>query len=310
MPAYAGQLHPMFLGSRPAVRGPAPAASGFQWPSAANTPSVSGNVLTYYPNVPTSYAAATTTLTASPGDLYTSSNGQVIQDLDITGAVVVNHNDVIIRRCRIHDFYWSGIYIDTGVQAGHPVIVEDCLIDTPNPAGINGSSGASSDHYTVRRSRIRDVENGFSGTSNILVEYCFVYPMYNSGGAHSDGFQTSTSAVISNITFRHNTVFSRGETGSGEGDGSSCFNCANDSTSFTNVFIDHKFMAGGSYTIYGPHGVSDNPGTNVQITNNHLGTNYNSDVGTFGHWLDVEDEAVVSGNIKVDASDNFISNLP
>jgi len=300
-------------GGVPFTRAAAAAASGFQWPSAANTPSVSGSTLTYYPNVPTSYAPATTTLTTSSGDFFTSSAGQVIQDLDITGAVVVNHNDVIIRRCRIHGFFWSGIYIDTGVTVGHPVIVEDCLIESPDPGGIDGSSGASSDHYTVRRSRIRDVENGFSGTSNALVEYCFVYPMYNSGGAHSDGFQTSTSAAISNITFRHNTVFSRGETGTGEGDGSSCFNCANDGLSFTNVIIEHNFFAGGSYALYGPHGAAGagrNPGTNVQVKDNHFGTNYNPDCGTFGHWLDVEDEAVVTGNMLVDSSDNFISNLP
>lgn len=290
-----------------AVRvGPLPGTGGGAtvWPSAANTPSVSGSTLTYYPNFPTSAAPATQALTLHSGDLNTTANGQVISGLEITGTVNVRHDDVTIRRCWIHNSGFFGIDAEPGaVTDGHPAIIEDCLVSAAGP----GTTGILNSNITVRRCRIRDSENGFDLGANVLVEYCFVYPLYNEGEAHADGIQTQSGGPASNLTIRHNTIFCRGTNGGVEVSGTSAIICAIGTTSFTNVTIDHNFMAGGAFTLYGPQ---SRTGTNVQIVNNHFGTNFHALVGAFGPWTDATDEAVVSGNVKVDAADTVLSTLP
>ena len=275
------------------------------WPSAANMPSVSGNVLTYYPGFPASTTASTTTLTLHPGDLNTSSNGQVIADLEITGTVNIAHDDVQIKRCWIHNNGFFGIDAEPGaITSGHPAIIEDCLISSAGP----GTTGVLNSNITVRRCRIRDSENGADLGANVLIEYCFIYPLYNAGASHADGIQTQSGGAASNLTIRENTIYSRGlDDTSTEVNGTSCIIMAVGTTSFTNITVDHNFFAGGAFALYGPQSTT---GTNVQITNNHFSTLFGPSVGEFGPWTDATDEAVVTGNVKVDGSDVFIANLP
>lgn len=308
-PAWAGP----WLAPTPGLIGPAnrmpllrrPVAAG-GWPSASNTPSVSGSTLTYYPNFPTDNTPATTTLTLHSGDLNTTSNGQVISSLEITGTVNVLHDDVIIRRCYIHNTGFFGIDAEPGaITNGHPAIVEDCLVSSVGA----GNTGIVAANLTARRCRVRDSENGFDVGINVLIEYCYIYPLSNAGGdPHADGIQTGSGGAASNVIIRDNTIFCRGPNDAAvEVDGTSCIICAVGTTSFTNITIEHNFMAGGAFALYGPQSTT---GTNVQIKNNHFGTNFYSTVGAFGPWTDATDEAVVTGNVKVDAADNFIANLP
>lgn len=284
-----------------------PPVSASLWPSASNTPSVSGSTLTYYPNMPTDATPSTTTLTLDAGDFTTSSNGQVIQDLEITGSVIVQHNDVILRRCWIHNWSIFGVYAEFGAfTVGHPLIIEDCLIEAPTSG--SGATSVTNSNFIARRCRIRDAENGFDVGANVTIQDCFIYPLYNAAGdPHADGIQTQSGGAASDITIRHNTIFCRGSDGVSEVDGTSCIICAIGTTSFTNITIDNNFMAGGAFSLYGPQSTT---GTNVRITDNHFGTNFNSTVGAFGPWTDATDESVVTGNVKVDANDNFIANLP
>lgn len=275
------------------------------WPSASNTPSVSGSTLTYYPNFPSNSTPSTTTLTLHSGDLNTTSNGQVISDLEITGTVNIRHDDVQISRCYVHNSGFFGIDAEPGaVTNGHPAIIEDCLISSAGP----GTTGVLNSNITVRRCRIRDSENGADLGANVLIEYCFIYPLYNGGAAHADGIQTQSGGAASNITIRENTIYSRGnDDGGTEVNGTSCIICAVGTTSFTDITISHNFFAGGAYSLYGPQSTT---GTRVSIVNNHFSTLFGANVGEFGPWTDATDEATVTGNIKVDGSDVFIANLP
>jgi hypothetical protein len=278
------------------------------WPSAANTPSVSGSTLTYYPSFPASSAPSTTSLALHAGDLYTSADGQVISDLEVTGSIVVRHNDVQIRRCWVHGWTFFGIYAEDGMfSTGHPVIVEDCLVSAPATGG--GSTAITNSNLTVRRCRIRDAENGFDLGHDVLIENCFIYPLFNGGAAHADGIQTQSGGPASNLTVQDNTIWSRGGDGAGgpETNGTSCMICAIGTTAFTDVTIHHNFFAGGAFSLYGPQSQT---GTRVKITDNHFATTFGSLVGEFGPWVDAADESVVTGNMIVDASDTFISTLP
>ena len=98
------------------------------WPDAVNRPSVSGTTLTWTGPVGGGPSTATDkvqtrTLTVRSGGFTTSSNNQIIEGLDITGAVHINHTGVIMRQCRVRSTGDSTCVIES---SGSPT-VEDCI---------------------------------------------------------------------------------------------------------------------------------------------------------------------------------------
>jgi hypothetical protein len=275
----------------------APYQTGSGYPDASNMPSVSGSILTYYPNYPTNVTPSTSTLTLNTpggGALFTSATNQIIQDLDIAGAVVVQHGGVIIRRCRVRAWDFYGILSDSGAFTGTPLLVEDCVITSPNN-GL-GDTGIANSNFEVRRCSISAVENGFDVFHDVNIHDCYIHDLFTGPGSpHTDGVQTSSGAstAIANVTVRHCTILSRGFDGTTYSDGNSCIFNALGSTSFTDCTYDDNVMAGGSFCLYGPQSTT---GTRVAITSNKFATFFDVQAGTFGPWADATDEATVTGN--------------
>ena len=163
-------------------------APGEQWPDASNT------------GVPVG-----TSLTPVSGNLFTSSNGQTIDALDITdGSIVVDHDNVVITRCRISSNSFGGIFLGTG--ASGTLTIEDCEIECQN---VSGSTGLFYDPpanptVTMRRCNIHSCENGLGiGASGLDVQDSWFHD-FNPAGAdpHTDGIQCS--AGTDNVTIVHN----------------------------------------------------------------------------------------------------------
>lgn len=272
-----------------------PASNAAAYPDDSNMPSVSGSTLTYYPNYPTNTVAQTQTLTtfnAPGGELDTTSANQIIENLDIIGAVVVKHPGVIVRKCRISGWDFFGVLSDVGAFTGTHLTIEDCVITSPN-TGL-GSTAITAVNFTMQRCSVTRSENGADVLTDVTIQDCYIHDLFNGAGdPHADGIQTSSGAGsnINNVTVRHNTILCR--QASDSSDGTSCIINAIGSTSFTNCTYDDNVMAGGAFCLYGPQSTT---GTNVRITNNKFATFYHAQAGTFGYWTDATDEAVVTGN--------------
>lgn len=159
-------------------------------------------------------AAPSLTLRTTP--LSSSSNGQVIEYLDIqvssgtpgsTNALTISHSNVTVRYCKIgvHRTLRYGIHV-----TGSGVTIEDCevyVIDpptglTPFPDEDHRNINISfAPGFTVRRCRLRDGSANIfcEGSSNSLVEYC---EGYNARGPFPKGqmLQTNNSG---NVTIRY-----------------------------------------------------------------------------------------------------------
>lgn len=194
---------------------------------------------------------AGTVLTPS-GSFDVTTNGAVIEDLDVTGAITVLANDVTIRRVRITSSdYYPIRYFDNGNTG---LVVED--------SEFNLSSGATSaisfSNYTARRLNIHGSEDGLKADENVLVEDCWIHDLSNGPGEHNDSVQSTGGK---GVTLRHNVMTDASNAAVQTGD---LGGATEDLT------IDCNWLYGGGWTL-NIRGTAPTEPKNTKITNNRFG---------------------------------------
>jgi parallel beta helix pectate lyase-like protein len=231
------------------------------WPDATNTGVPPGTILT------DSGAITTTTR-----------DGQIISAKNITGPITVNHNDVVIEKCKIV----TGAYFPIRILPGNTgCIIRDCEIDnlgTDGSCAINGCA-------TVLRCNIHDTENGFNwdGTGNAptLIQDCYIHDLRAGGSPHYDGIQIDSGV---NITIRHNTVIN-------DHGGVSAIMIDNYFGKVDNVLVEDCRLVGGGFTVYCSAQFNSHPVTNVRFINNQMGK------GGYGYKAFTKTDPVWQGNV-------------
>ncbi len=202
-------------------------------------------------------------LTPSSG-LSITTDGAVLENLDISGMVRIDADNVTLRNFKIHDS--DGYCIR--VKEGHSgILVEDGEV-YDCATGIMGAG------FTARRLYIHDMETDGLKTvlagGPTLVEYCFLEKLGKRDGAHADGNQITTRGA--NITFRYNNIWlPKSGTPNDPGPPYKSNATFMNSGSISNVLIDQNWLNGGNYTIYCEPGIS--------ATNNLFGRDN-------GRWYD------------------------
>jgi hypothetical protein len=175
-----------------------------------------------------------TTLTAS-GEIFSSADGQLIQNKDCSNTININHNNVTVRRCKVtvgtNDFAIKMGYETTGA------IVEDCdIIGSHAYIGIDGGG-------TIRRCNIRGFSNGVNVTQAVCkIVNNYIWGLPSDEGAHDDTLQIDGGCT--NLEVGYNTLENLG-------DETSCVMLDTYWDSHDNCDIHHNVMiGGGSYTVY------------------------------------------------------------
>lgn len=195
------------------------------------------------------------TLTSHSGDFNTSSNNQVVNSINASGSIVVNHSGVTVSNCSC-----DTVMINAG---GANCIVEDCTIIGTGSYQETGVviSGAGS---MVRRNDISGCENGVYMDAACTVRDNWLHDWASPGAPetpHFDGIATQGGA--SNMLVEHNYI-----------DGvdqslSSCMFIQADSGPINNITVNNNKFIGGGYTCYAfdknSHGMSG-----IVYTNNRL----------------------------------------
>jgi parallel beta-helix repeat protein len=231
------------------------------WPNANNTGVPAGAILT------------------PSGPVTSSSDGQIIEYLDVDGYITVNHDDVTVRYCKVRN---GPIAIH-----GNDVTVSWCTV-TPIDGWNSGIFTEGASRAKIKRNNVSQTENGISlgNGSGHVVRYNYIHDLFWGGGRHSDGipFHVSTPP-ISNVLIANNNLDLPCEV-------SSSITLGNAST----VTINNNRLNGGTYTLY----IEDASTFGVRVTNNRFGCH------VYGYLVDTAGGLVeYSGNVD-DATGNPI----
>ncbi|MBJ6763777.1 hypothetical protein JGU66_23645 [Myxococcaceae bacterium JPH2] len=213
--------------------------------------------------------------------------GTIIEDVEVTGCIQVQANDVIIRRTRIIANERCGIYTGFGEYTG--LLIEDVEVDG-SQAPSDGQVLVGSSGYTCRRCNLHHGRTGFGLSSNVVVEDSYVHD------AQSLSPETHKSAASGhgggNVVLRHNRM---------ECVANACSSAVSLYGNFApidNVLIEGNQLATtGSYCTYGGS-LSNKPfpqGSNVRYLDNHFMTTYHPDCGIYGTVAGFEED--VRGNL-------------
>lgn len=222
-------------------------AGGF-FANAIVTPHLAG-----YPDETNTGVPVGTSLTSS-GSFTVTTNGAVIDSLNVTGQIVVRANNVTIRRTRIT----SGDYYPIDYTGSHTgLLVEDCEI---LGTSYNVTAGLSFNNYTARRVFVTGCADGFKADANALIEDCYVDGLAIGPSTHNDGVQATGG---SNVTLRHNTFKLGDEPGV-----SAVVQLGNEWDTNSNWLIENNLIDGGGWSINASSDPADNPG--AQVINNRF----------------------------------------
>lgn len=232
---------------------------------------------TYRPSASTT--GHTGSLVTWNGNLSTTTEGEVWENLLIKGRVLPKANNVTMRNCWVAGpdggLTTAGalVYAPDNWQSGF--IIEDCTIAPSTPTVY--ANGLQGGNMTARRCNIHDVTDGvilFGGTAT-TVEASYVHdlrhwasdPAQGGGPSHDDGCQIEGG---SNITLVGNSI-------EGNVEGNSAIQCTQNYTLMTNLTIDRNWLGGGNISLITSE-KSKGPYTNFRVTDNRFLHNSRSGV--------------------------------
>lgn len=186
------------------------------WPSTANRPTLSGSTLSWTGPVgggpSTASDPAQSRVLSSSGGFSTTSNGQVIEGIDITGTVNIGHNNVTIRQCAIRVSSSGGRAVNITKASCTGLVIEDCYIyGAKNTLGgivtNSGSSFVSTTPSFIRRNNLNGFENHITlwcpGNFNMSVIDNYFTAAGNAGNSSYDGDMIEFYECT-NVTCEHN----------------------------------------------------------------------------------------------------------
>lgn len=197
--------------------------SAFGWPDLTNT------------GVPTG-----TSLTTHAGSLTTTANNQVIDSLDISGQLLINHTGVSFTKCKLTVEQIN----DAAVKgSGTGALVQDCTIIGSATAAQGSYNGVQLPGCVIQRCNISRFENPVEFASGSTLEDSYLHDLqatYAGAAPHYDGVecQSGTSMVVN-----HNTIDCQQSQNSAVN-----FSC--DSGAISSVTITNNLLRGGNFALY------------------------------------------------------------
>ncbi|MDC3954496.1 hypothetical protein [Polyangium jinanense] len=212
------------------------------------------------------------TILTPSGSIQVTTNGAIVEDLDIQGEVQILADDVTIRRCRITSGdYYPIRYFDNDNKG---LVVEDTeIIGT----SADVTAGLSFSNYTARRVNVHGSADGFKADENVLIEDSWIHDLGNYPDQHNDGVQ-STHGL--NVHLRHNRI---------EGASNACVQTGDESGDTTDLLIECNWLSGGGYSL----NLRGKMPTGIKVLRNR----FKGDWG-YGPWTIDDPNPTVVGNVN------------
>ncbi len=207
------------------------------------------------------------------GPLTITTNGVVLDGYDIRGSLLIEANNVTIKRSRIlatstdyalhQPANYSGVtlsYVEIAAQSGqHP--------DRAVAVGAN----LTADHVLIHRT-----QRGVSASNGMVLVNSYVDDFDNPSINHASAVGSSGNV--------HNVIISNNVLGCGTHLCSSAMSAYPEQGPNTNWTIAGNRFNGGSYCLYLGYTpeAGESPNTGIRVTGNTFGTKYSADCGVYG----------------------------
>lgn len=233
-----------------------------------------------FPDASNTGVPAGTTLTTVNGDVHTTSNGQIINAMDIHGTLWIDNSNVTVKNTKVTGGGGSSWAINVGSNTNVTgVVVQDCTID----AGKSDQGGITGEGFSIYRCDISNGENAARPGGNALIQDCYMHTFRSSSsGPHYDGVEVY-SGTGSKIV--HNTIIL-------DQDETSTVNVQADFGNISGTVIDHNLLDGGGWMLN--IRTNSGPVTGTQITNNRLGDNAGLGYGAINDGT----YSAITGNVR------------
>lgn len=173
--------------------------------------------------------------------------GRVIEDLDITGRVLIRASNVTIRRCRIRasDTQVASVYpISVPDSSYTGLVLEDCEIDG------NGRTSlcVGTKNYTLIRCNVHGAAGDLlRADGNVIVQDSWLHDIVRVDGGHHDAVQTLKGR---GVTLRGNTIDIAQRKTDGSIDYMNACYIISAQAEVTDVAIIDNYLNGGNYALY------------------------------------------------------------
>ncbi len=206
------------------------------------------------------------------GSIRTTRSGQVIERVNVRGAITVLHDNVTIRDCVVdYRGKTSGYAIDLGSSSG--TVIDHCEIigDSDRTAGVAGGQ------YILRWNNIHGFRVGAHLRSGARAEYNYVWGELSGPGVHGNSMVTNGGSDI--VVYRNNL----------EGSSSSALSLYSDFAPVQRVRVEGNLFNGdsSSYCFYGTADKTHSGSArDVRVTDNLFGTKFSAKCGQYGTHTD------------------------
>jgi hypothetical protein len=203
------------------------------------------------------------------GSLTITEPGGVIDQLDVTGTVVVAAPDVTIRNTRITTTSWMGVKIQSG-----SLLIEDSEIIGASDDCAQGIGWAN---YVAVRIDVSGCQDGLKGNGSVAVYDSYIHDLRETSDSHNDGFQSTGG---SDITIEGNTICAQHQ------NSVSAIKLTPEKAAIDNVVIRDNILRGGNFTLY-----MDSKPNRYGLVTNALVANNTIVAGSYVHkWQNVDSD--------------------
>ncbi|HPF13095.1 MAG: LamG domain-containing protein [Planctomycetes bacterium] len=235
---------------------------------------------------PTNTGPTNVSILQNVGGMTITQDGAVIENVRVSGTIVIEANNVTIRNFIVDAGYAP--YAITATGGNYGIVLEDGELVNVNSAHIYGG-GFSAFRLNLHESG----GDGFKATNDVLVEGCWVHHLGTNDGAHADCNQTRWG---SNFIFRGNFFDLPIDIGQPYKQ-NACFIMQTGDGPIDNILIENNWLTGGNFTVYVENkwnGSASSPNygdpTNVRLLNNRFGREFR-----YGP-LNITGTVLISGN--------------
>jgi hypothetical protein len=239
-----------------------------------------------------------TALTTTSGVVRLSNPGQVYENKQVTGSIIVTAPNVTIRNVKLtntNPYYAISVKNNDDWNNSQANLTLDHVdIDLGGGYQVKGIAFSG---YTARNVLFHNGADCAHFGENVTIEnsLCVLGPdadgdgqldseRFCSGTEHFDGFQSDGGH---NITLRHNTIRN-------PCDQTSAIILGTNTAPIDHVVIDNNLMSGGGYTVY--CGTSTGVATHTTYTNNVISREFHPNGGHWGPTTECDKVDVAHGN--------------